>query len=801
MNSINDNDFDMIKDDTTIDLTIDEDIMVEQQEEREEEGFNNSSNNLKFYPYSNNKLTRSVGTLNLSLSNTNLPQKNNLNLIKEDHKDTVDAYINRWSPFNDNEPTTPTLKRSASKSGLSPFIKNSEVLRKWRYNKSSSSSLRYDCNDNDDKINKNNKYGPNTTKHPTQFEDKENVEPRRSDSTQQNEDSFTVAKPNMSAFSPNGLKSKVSQLSNFNPKKLNIPNTPVKKHPLRGNARLMNISSSNYSPTFGEESIISPNHNLSSFTAESIMFPNSPSLKTPKDNLPNLKLSPLSGGQNSAQSNRFFSPEYNLNKYKKIKKSRDSIVLKNMELSNSLQQFTDDLYGTDDNINNIAESNSSDSRPNTAESELTFFTKFPPPIKITQADSASSKSDDDDNITTPTRMKKSIAGASDKTNFQKHSLLETPFKAQPRHISRKAMKVEESNPDAHLFEQFSNVQVIGQGQFSVVYRATFPETKKKYAIKSLKADKHNPRSRILQEIKILAEIRDSALDHEGKEYVINFISSWKHMDSFYVMTDFYENGNLDRFLSERIISKKKKLEDWRVWKIIVELSLALRFIHNSCHVVHLDLKPANVLITFEGNLKLGDFGMATHLPLEDGSFENEGDREYIAPEIISDCIYDYRADIFSLGLMIVEIAANIVLPDNGNAWHKLRSGDLSDAGRLSSTEIHSESLFSTNTKVERNLTEITDLEIFENDNDSESPIKNRSNISLRTQIPPWVPRFLIDGESLERIVKWMIDPNYRNRPTADNILKTEECQYVEITRRAGAIIQEDDFGPKPNFFE
>ena len=110
-----------------------------------------------------------------------------------------------------------------------------------------------------------------------------------------------------------------------------------------------------------------------------------------------------------------------------------------------------------------------------------------------------------------------------------------------------------------------------------------------------------------------------------------------------------------------------------------ELSLALRFIHDSCRVVHLDLKPANVLITFEGTLKLADFGMAAKLPISEEGFENEGDREYIAPEIIADGVYDFRADIFSLGLMIVEIAANVVLPDNGNAWHKLRSGDLSDA--------------------------------------------------------------------------------------------------------------------------
>lgn len=414
------------------------------------------------------------------------------------------------------------------------------------------------------------------------------------------------------------------------------------------------------------------------------------------------------------------------------------------------------------------------------------------------------------------------------TSAETHSISSTdssPLNSKRRLISSNKLS---ANPDSHLFEKFTNVHSIGKGQFSTVYQVTFAQTNKKYAIKAIKPNKYNSLKRILLEIKILNEVTNQiTMDQEGKEYIIDYISSWKFQNSYYIMTELCENGNLDGFLQEQVIAKKKRLEDWRIWKIIVELSLALRFIHDSCHIVHLDLKPANVMITFEGNLKLGDFGMATHLPLEDKSFENEGDREYIAPEIISDCTYDYKADIFSLGLMIVEIAANVVLPDNGNAWHKLRSGDLSDAGRLSSTDIHSESLFSDTTKVDTN-----DLFDFERDNISgnstnagTSTVHNNSNINnpnmnngndnnnvntaatknrlilhKSSKIPAWVPKFLIDGESLERIVRWMIEPNYERRPTANQILQTEECLYVEMTRNAGAIIQEDDFGPKPKFF-
>lgn len=736
-------------------------------EEERENG--SSSNNLTFYPYSNHKLTRSVGTLNLSLSTTELPTNVSKKLgdIEEEEEEdggSVDECITRWSPFNDDNPSTPTtLKGVASKNELSPFVNDPDILKKWNH-KPATSHLAKSWKAKEDERKKD--------------KDIENIPPRN------------LAIPDPSAFlAPTGLVSKMTQAQSSTsfPKKLSIPDTPVKKSPLMENSRV-----SNY---IGE----SPNFSTrSSITQDTSLFMQSPSYRTIPQVL--VDASPLSSFYTNTDDNKHakirpqkLPPQFHVSRYKKVKKARNSIILKNSELTNSLQQFTDDLYGTEN-------SDFQRSEDEIRDDDFSFFNNFPPPgthgpntyysKSIHDNESSCSSAD-----TTPTR-KKSILGAKEKakarakakakldSNPTNETLIESSPSQTRRYINAKVT----SNPDSHLFEKFSNVSTIGDGQFSTVYQVTFIQTNKRYAVKAIQPNKYNSMKRIMQEIKLLSEIGETILDEEGKEYVIDFISSWKYQNSFYIMTEFCENGNLDGYLREQIIAKNTRLEDWRIWKIIVELSLALRFIHDSCHIVHLDLKPANIMITFEGNLKLGDFGMATHLPLQDLGFENEGDREYIAPEIISDCIYDYRADIFSLGLMIVEIAANVVLPDNGNAWHKLRSGDLSDAGRLSSTDIHSESLFSDNSKVDTNLTEISD---YHTDN---------SLLGKKPKIPAWVPKFLIDGESLERMVKWMIEPNYKRRPSANEILHVEECIYVEMTRKAGAIIQEDDYGPKPEIF-
>lgn len=93
-------------------------------------------------------------------------------------------------------------------------------------------------------------------------------------------------------------------------------------------------------------------------------------------------------------------------------------------------------------------------------------------------------------------------------------------------------------------------------------------------------------------------------------------------------------------------------------------------------IIHLDVKPENIFLTSEGQLRIGDFGLSTNVGVAP-SLHSEGDKYYMAPEVLEG-IYSKAADVFSLGLIILELAADIELPSNGDSWQNLRHGDFSE---------------------------------------------------------------------------------------------------------------------------
>lgn len=394
--------------------------------------------------------------------------------------------------------------------------------------------------------------------------------------------------------------------------------------------------------------------------------------------------------------------------------------------------------------------------------------------------------------------------------------------------------------DPSLKSKFDKVELIGTGEFSHVYRVTqaqeskairsyfslqstcgSPRTPMPDRVWAVKKSRHpyigpKDRQRKLEEVAALKALGQA-------DHTVQFFDSWEDKNHLYIQTEFCEEGSLDLFLDQ--VGRKARLDDFRIWKIMLELALVsaahlchwrgklishqgLKHIHDS-GFIHLDLKPANVLITFEGVLKIGDFGMATQWPAQPG-IDGEGDREYIGPEILEGQ-FDKPSDVFALGLIMLEIAGNVMLPDYGASWQRLRSGDMSDVPSLTWSSEASIILrdssgkpLSQQTSVEQFYASDSGSDEFGSPNmlrrrreEHKQSVLGGAQILRRGELAH-PPKFMVDAthqEALDNIVRWMISPGSADRPTMDLILGATGVRWAGVRRRAGATIYEGNWGP------
>ncbi|KAK8071103.1 protein kinase protein [Apiospora hydei] len=377
--------------------------------------------------------------------------------------------------------------------------------------------------------------------------------------------------------------------------------------------------------------------------------------------------------------------------------------------------------------------------------------------------------------------------------------------------------------DASLLDRFGKVEYIGQGEFSQVYKVVksarpegldqsgsfstpthtpkSPSPNDVFAVKKLRLPFKGTSDRALRmrEVSALEALR-------GAEHIVQLIDSWEEKNNLYIQTEYCEEGSLDLFLAK--IGVKGRLDDFRIWKVMLELCQGLQHIHNA-GFVHLDLKPANILINFEGTLKIGDFGMAAALPIEKGP-DFEGDREYLALEVLRGEI-EKPADVFSLGLIMLEIAANVKLPDNGATWTALRKDDFSEVPVLTQ-DANSVVRDATGMPIDE-----TDRSVSSSDEGiSTKPIRrsytfrnagrysgNLFGAAKKSELldPPDFMKDADNSNSLDNVVRWLLTSDPATRPSVSQLLELRSLHWVAARQRAGATVYEGNWGPSDESLE
>ena len=132
---------------------------------------------------------------------------------------------------------------------------------------------------------------------------------------------------------------------------------------------------------------------------------------------------------------------------------------------------------------------------------------------------------------------------------------------------------------------------------------------------------------------------------------------------YFMVMEFVRGVNLEQFIEQHRKTERTIPVDIAAF-IISRIARGLTYAHSKCdregrhlNIVHRDIGPKNVMLAFEGDVKLTDFGIAKALDLmynEEGKVI-AGKDEYLSPEQASYAITDARADLFPLGIVLTEL--------------------------------------------------------------------------------------------------------------------------------------------------
>lgn len=196
---------------------------------------------------------------------------------------------------------------------------------------------------------------------------------------------------------------------------------------------------------------------------------------------------------------------------------------------------------------------------------------------------------------------------------------------------------------------------LGRGGCGVVYRALDPAIGRTVAIKTILADGESSKERFRREARSAGN-----LSHPNIVTIHEFNDSG---DVMFIAMEFIDGQTLAQKMSE------PRLPLGFILSTVKSAADALDFAHAS-NIVHRDVKPANFLITKQGNLKITDFGIAKMLD-SDVSLTNTGmvigTVQYMSPEQIAAQVVTGRSDQFSLAVIAYEMLTG-QRPFQGNSW-------------------------------------------------------------------------------------------------------------------------------------
>ncbi|CAM9122251.1 unnamed protein product [Ascophyllum nodosum] len=200
-------------------------------------------------------------------------------------------------------------------------------------------------------------------------------------------------------------------------------------------------------------------------------------------------------------------------------------------------------------------------------------------------------------------------------------------------------------------DAYEKIEKIGEGAYGTVYKAKAVRTGEVVALKKVKLQEQDEgvSSTTMREISLLREL----CQHPCVVTLLDI--HYATTEVLYMVFEFMDQ-DLKKYL-DGLARKGQQLSHQLVNSYLYQLLHAVKFCHSN-RILHRDLKPQNILIDAEGNLKLADFGLARVFTMTLRQYTHEVvTLWYRPPEILLGCdYYGTSADMWSIGCILAELS-------------------------------------------------------------------------------------------------------------------------------------------------